>query len=135
MGLAERRAAKNFQDETYPKLKAEIDAAAGFETNLEIDWTSLATDDMAHLYEECWPKVYFRPLVDAFTAVCVDDMGKEALAEGLKQIVIKNENDRSNPNGFTFEGGVLTIDHKPTTNVDDVKDRASAIQKLLEKGL
>lgn len=135
MGLAERRAAKRFQDESYPKLKTAIDEAAGFETSLEVDWSSLAIDDSSHLYDECFPKVYFQPLIDAFAAICIDDMGKEALAEGLKQIVIKNEGGRSNPRDFTFDGGVLTIDHKPTTNVDNVKERAEAIQKILEKGL
>lgn len=135
MGLAERRAAKNFEDNNYPGLKSEIDAAAGFETDIEVNWASLAVDDYGHMYEEAFGKVYFQPLIAAFAAICIDNMGKEALKSGLKKIVIKNESDRSNYRGFTFEDGVLTIDHKPVTNIDDIKDRTEGITALLEKGL
>lgn len=41
MGLAERRAVEQFKTEIYPRLKSEVDEAAGFDVN----WNSLAADD------------------------------------------------------------------------------------------
>jgi hypothetical protein len=136
MGLGERRAAKNFETNQLPALKKEIDQAAGFDVPLEINWEQLSPEGQAHLYEESWTKVYFRPLVDALKAICVDDMGKEALKGALKKVVIKNsQNVYYGDRIATFEGGVLTLDHEPTTNIDDVADRAKGIQAMLEKNL
>ncbi|MBA3707892.1 MAG: hypothetical protein H0W83_03615 [Planctomycetes bacterium] len=104
MGLAERRASMQFQSEQFPKLKKEVDVAAGFEVPLEVDWDTLPTDGETHLYNDSWTRVYFHPLRDAFKDICIDK-------------------------------GVLTLDHKPTTNVDDVKDRAEGIRKTLEEKL
>jgi hypothetical protein len=76
MGLAERRVAKEFQDQNYPSLKADIDAAAGQAIPVEIDWDSLQSTDEAQLYKEAWPKVYFEPLAAAIKAIAADDIGK-----------------------------------------------------------
>jgi hypothetical protein len=135
MGLAERRALKEFQENVYPDLKDQVDKAAGFEVDMSVDWDTLALDDQAHLYNECFAKVYFEPLVGAFKSVCGDDMGREALKGGLSKISIRNTLDKSSPSGFTFEAGVLTLDHKPTTNVGDISARTKALVSLLEKGL
>ena len=131
MGLAERRAVKSFQDTKYPKLKAEIDQAAGFEVEIEVKWDTLAVEDYAELYEDAFPKVYFRPLIDAIKAVCVDDLGKEALKEGLKKITIASE-ARSE---VTFQFGILAISYNAISNLDYGADRKAEIQKVLEKGL
>lgn len=54
----------------------------------------------------------------------------------LKKVVIKSsQNVYSGDRIATFEGGVLTLDHEPTTNVDDVAGRAKGIQATLEKNL
>lgn len=136
MGLAERRAAKKFEDTLYPPLKQQIDAAAHFTVPVEVNWQTLATDEQAHLYDECWPKVYFTPLIEAFEAITIDDMGREALKGALKRVVIRNTSDVSSASSMvSFEGGVLTLDHQPCTNVDDVRDRREAIQQTLEKAL
>ena len=136
MGLAERRAVKAFQDGPFQELQQKINEAACKELELEVDWTSLAIDGMSHLYDETFPKVYFQPLIDALAGVCIDDMGKEALAEGLDKVTIHNQQGVSSASRWaTFENKCLVLDHKPTTNVDYVKDRADALQKILEDGL
>lgn len=61
MGLAERRALKAFQDERYPALKLEMDAAAHKNVLMEIDWDSLAVEDYADSYSDFFHKVYFLP--------------------------------------------------------------------------
>jgi len=101
-----------------------------------VNWESLAEAESAHLYEETWPKVYFTPVVDALKAICADDMGRDALKAVLKKVVIENKNGvYSASQVAAFADGVLTIDHKPCTNVDDVADRTTAITKLLESKL
>ena len=139
MGLAEKRATKEFQEKRFPAFKKEIDDAAGFEVPVEVKWEQLAEDGMVHLYEECWTKVYFRPLIDALKAITVDDMGKEALQGALKSILIRNEADNSYGGDriakFDKGSGVLAIDHKPFSNVDDHKDMKEGIQKTLEDSL
>ena len=136
MGLAERRAAKEFETKVFPGYKQKIAQVAQFEVPIEVDWEALAAPEYAHLYAESWPQVYFEPVVQALEAICVDDMGRDALKAGLKKIVLTNRSDVSYAdNCVKFEGGVLTIDHLPCTNVDYVDDRKKAIQKKLELAL
>jgi hypothetical protein len=136
MGLAERRAVKQFETEQYPTLKSELMSVIGFEVPIEVDWEALAVADMAHLYREAWPKVYFEPSRDAFKAICADDMGKEALKAALKKIVITNKGGvYSGDRWARFEGGVLTLDHEPCTNIDSVQERADGLRLLMEKAL
>ncbi|MCS6814778.1 MAG: hypothetical protein NZ772_14585 [Cyanobacteria bacterium] len=131
MGLAERRAVKAFQDNKLPALKQEIDAAAGFEVNLEVNWDAIAKEDQAHMYEEAFLKVYFKPLIEALKAICIDDLGKEALRDGLKKVVITDNNKQE----VTFQFGTLTISFYSIYNLDGWADRKAEIQTVLEKGL
>ena len=136
MGLAERRAAKNFETTLFPALQKQVAEAAGFDVPIEVAWDTLAVADSAHLYDEAWPKVYFLPLVEAFKAITIDAMGKDALKAALKKIVVVNKSGGYSPgSAYSFEGGTLTVDHESCTNVDDVQARAEHLQKLLEKAL
>jgi hypothetical protein len=134
MGLAERRAIKHFQDNTYPPLLKQIQDAAGFAVTVEVDWESLATLESSHLYEECLPKVYFLPVVDGMARIAIDDMGKEALKSAVKKIVIQNKKPDYSSYWATFEHGVLTLDHQ-LSNVDYGKDRADELVRILESKL
>jgi hypothetical protein len=135
MGLAERRAIKHFQDTQLPVLEKAIDDAAGFEVPLETDWNALAVDDYTHMYDEAFAKVYFQPIALALAEVAQDDMGREALKSGLKRIAIRNSADKYGDDAISFEDGVLTIDHHPVTNIDDIEPRKRTIVRLLEKAL
>lgn len=135
MGLAERRAVKAYQDDIFPGKKKEIDEVAGFDVPLEIDWVSLSVEDYGHLYEEGFTKVYFDPLIAALKSICRDDMGREALREGLKKVVIRNSDTYYHSGGFKFEDGILTLDNQPCTNMDDFDDRMRGLERMLEKGL
>ncbi|WP_224361179.1 hypothetical protein [Hyalangium versicolor] len=133
MGIAERKAASQFEETAYPKLEKEVKAAAHFDVPVEVDWGTLAVEGYEHLYEEAWPKIYFTPLVGALKAITVDELGREALRSTLKRIVIRNTTRASSGSSMVrFEDGVLTLDHEPVTNVDDVEDRQQAIQRVLE---
>ncbi|GAA4724282.1 hypothetical protein [Phytohabitans rumicis] len=135
MGLAERRAAEQFKTEEFPGWQRQIDEAAGFEVPVEVEWAELAVDDYASRYTEFFPKVYFQPLVRALAAITIDDMGKDALKDSLTKIVIRNTDAYASDTGFSFTGGVLTIDHRPATNLDHDDDRAKWLQELLESAL
>ncbi|MBO0869466.1 MAG: hypothetical protein J2P15_12955 [Micromonosporaceae bacterium] len=135
MGLAERRAAEQFKTEQYPEWKRRIDQAAGFEVPVEVNWDQLAVDGYAESYGQFFPKVFFEPLERALAAVTIDQMGKDALKAGLKQIIVKNSDQYGSTSGFSFTGGILTMDYKSHTNVDYGDERAKALQKLLESGL
>ena len=136
MGLQERRAVKAFQDNSYQKLTSEINTLAGFPIEFEVNWDTLALEEYTHMYEECFPKVYFTPLINAVKEITIDDMGKEALKESLKKVVIKNEaGNVYGSNAYAFNGGVLTIDHQPFSNVDNITERSEELSKLLMKNL
>ncbi len=136
MGLAERRAAKNFETNLLPGLKKQINEAAGFDVLLDVKWDTLAVDGYAESYDNFFPTVYFRPLIDALKAITIDDMGKEALKSSLKAVIIQNTRDSGNASAMpSFSGGTLTLDHSPSTNLGDEEARARAIRETLEKVL
>lgn len=136
MGLQEKRATKAFQDQQFPVLAEQINAASGTSLELEVDWDSMSEDEHAHLFETAWPKVYFEPVIEALKKICIDDMGKEALREGVKKIVFCNRSNSHVRDHFALENGVLTVDHKPFSNIDSgVKDREQWIEDLLNAAL
>lgn len=136
MGLAERRAVKEFQETKLPGLKRAIDEAAGFGLDVEVNWEQLAKEEYAHLYGECFEKVYFKPVIEAFREVCKDSMGKDALKAGLKKIMFCNTTGiYYGDQATSFDGGILRIDHDPVSNIDNYNERRDAIVKILEKKL
>jgi len=136
MGLAEKRAIKEFQDTKYPDLIKEVHNACSFEVTLDIQWETLSKDGMAHLVSDAILKVYFQPIIGALKEICADDMGKEALRSSLKKIQFCNTKEAFSPaKAIFFVDGVLSIDHQPFSNIDDVADRRKYIVKILENAL
>lgn len=136
MGLKEKRFTKTFQEEKYPALKEQINNAAGFDVTIDVEWDTMFEDKFLHLYDDSYPKIYFQPLINAFAAIAADDMGKDALAESLKKVVITNKDDHHNPSrAYTFEEGVLQVNHSPILNADQVQNRTDALVDLLENNL
>ncbi len=138
MGLKEKREKQAFIDNQFPEIQKTIFNAAKFEPEMDIQWDAIATDGESHLYAEAWPKVYFEPLVEAFTSITQDDMGAEALKESLKKIVITNDGNNSNGNKWCqYENGVLTLTHKPTSNVSGsgYAERVKSVTKNIEDAL
>jgi len=131
MGLAERRAAKNFQERKWPSLLADIEKAAGFKVLVEVEWETLSEDGYGEQYEEYWTQVYFKPLIEAFKGITFDDMGKEALAEGLEKVVIRY----SGSSDVHFRDKIFTIDISPISNVSYWEDRRNEWKDKLEKAL
>jgi len=136
MGLAERRISKEFQEKTYPGLKARIEEAAGFPVPLDVMWDSLMIEGQSRLCSETWPDVYFEPLIEGLQSITRDELGKEALQKELKSVVIQNRGGNSCAGTWaTFENGVLRLDHEPTTNVQNKEDRTQKLREILESNL
>ncbi|APB34224.1 hypothetical protein GlitD10_1898 [Gloeomargarita lithophora Alchichica-D10] len=134
MGLTERRAIKAFQENKYPKIKTELDTVAGFAVPVEVDWDTImaVSEGYSEQYEENLPKVFFRPLIEACKGICVDDLGKEALKEGLKKVILRGESSYTMP---SFEYGTLTLAYPITSWADSWTTKRDEIQAVLEKGL
>ena len=135
MGLAEKRAVKEFQENVFPGLHKALNEAAGFEVNVEVDWDTIAEDGMSHLYESAWSKVFFNPVVEGLKSICSDDMGKEALQSTFKKLHLTNQAGVYGEQAVSFADGVLKIDHQPFSNIDDEKLRTKAVVSVLENGL
>ena len=105
MGLNERRKMKELQDTTFPERVKEIEEICGKAIQYEVDWDSLA-DDMEGL--NFIDNLSCHRLNMALRTICIDDMGKEAVRDGLKLIKLKNVKSKDDVS-MTFEGGVLDM--------------------------
>lgn len=105
MGLNERRKIKELQDTTFPERVKEIEEICGKAIPYEVDWDSLA-DDMEGL--NFIDNLSCHRLNMALRTICIDDMGKEAVRDGLKLIKLKNVKT-ANEISMTFENGVLEM--------------------------
>src|SRR4051812_40487975 len=88
MGLAERRAIATFQNDRFPGLKQKVEEAAAMPVELDVDWAGLAKEGEAENYEKALTNYFFVPLATALGQICIDQMGREALKEGLRGIKV-----------------------------------------------
>jgi hypothetical protein len=135
MGLQEKRAIEEFKTGAFLTCKKNVETALGLGPEWDIQWDTLASEGKAQLVSDSLPKVFFEPLVKAFGKIGSDNLGKEALKGSIKKIVIKNVAGVWGENAYSFEDGILTVDHLPTTNIDDVEQRCEFLTKLLESKL
>ena len=105
MGLNERRKIKELQDVTFPARVKEIEEICGKAIPYEVDWTSLADDAEGLNFID---NLSCHRLNMALRVICQDDMGKQAVCEGLKLIKLKNVKDKSAMK-LSFDGGVLEM--------------------------
>jgi hypothetical protein len=105
MGLNERRKIKELQDTTFPGRVKEIEEICGKGIPYEVDWDSLADDAEALNFID---NISCHRLNMALRVICQDDMGKQAVRDGLKLIKLKNVKDKSAMK-MTFDGGVLEM--------------------------
>lgn len=136
MGLQEKRGIEDFKSNVYPEIEKEITKLLGDDVTVEVDWDSLIVEDKAEYYADWFKKIYFDPLIGALKAVAADDMGKEALKETVKKIVVRNTTENSSYyNWTTLEDGVLTLDCLSDTNADRASEREESLRTMLEKAL
>ena len=135
MGLAERRAIKEFQDKHFKELQNEIHKVAGFPVPIEVAWDQLAVEGQVDTYKEAWTEIFFKPVIEGLRQIGRDEMGKEAIKAGLKKIEFRNSQGAYSPHSaISFISGALVVDHE-LSNIGDPKDRTKYIIEIVEKGL
>ena len=105
MGLNERRKIKELQETTFPERVKEIEEICGAAIPYEVDWDSLK-DDMEAL--NFIDNLSCHRLNMALRVICQDELGKEAVRDGLKQIKLKNVKTKGEMS-IAFSGGVLEM--------------------------
>src|SRR5580698_10900292 len=105
MGLNERRKVKELQEVTFPGRVKEIEEICGAPIPYEIEWESIADDAGALNFID---NVSCHRLNMALRMICQDEMGKQAVREGLKLVKLKNVKDQASKK-IGFSAGVLDM--------------------------
>ena len=105
MGLEEKRKIKELQDKTFPDRVKEITEICGQAIPYDVDWASFGDDGAAINFVD---NVSCHRLNMALRTICMDDMGKQAVRDGLKSIKLKNVKDVA-AKKLSFNAGVLTM--------------------------
>ena len=105
MGINERRKIKELQDTTLPARVLEIEEICGKAIPYEVDWDSLANDAEGLNFLD---NLSCHRLNMALRTICVDDLGKEAVREGLRLVRLRNTKDKADMH-MTFADGVLEM--------------------------
>lgn len=141
LALPERRALATYQEKVFPSQLKAIEAAAGVKVAVEVDWNAVALPGQGRLYGSrgYWTDIYFVPVARALSEVTADEIGRLAVKEKLKRIVLTYNPDTaptsSYRNGVSFDGSVLIVNFRPGTNADDIRARTDAIRRALEANL
>ena len=129
MGLNERRKVKELQDVTFPGRVKEIEEICGAPIPYEVDWESLSDDAGALNYID---NVSCHRLNMALRMICQDEMGKEAVREGLK--VVKLKNVKGKPSAISLQNGALEMSCDYAVGAGAIISDGE-IRKVLENGL
>ncbi|MCB1050154.1 MAG: hypothetical protein KDC71_06090 [Acidobacteria bacterium] len=105
MGLIEKRKMKELQEVTLPERQKEIEEICGVEIPYAVDWDSFANDLEGLNFMD---NLSCHRLNMALRVICMDDMGKEAVRDGLKQIKLKNVPEKKDMY-LHFANGVLEM--------------------------
>ena len=129
MGIAEKRAIKDAQ-EKIPARQDELKEISGAEVVYEVSWDSFADDAKG----ASWLDFNGPHQVScAFRRICKDDIGRDAIKEGLKKVVLVNLAD-AGAKKLAYADGVLELHcafaQSPKGRFTDVE-----IAKLLEENL
>ena len=105
MGLNETRKMKELRETTIPSRSKEIEEICGKAIPYDIDWQSLSNDMEGLTFLD---NLSCHRVNMALRVICQDDLGKQAVREGLKAIRLKNVNSKGEMK-MTFESGVLEM--------------------------
>jgi hypothetical protein len=129
MGLNESRKMKELRETTLPARMKEIEEICGAPIPYDVDWQSLSNDleGLNFLDNLSCHRVNM-----ALRMICQDDMGKEAVREGLKTIRLKNVTSK-NDMKMTFEGGVLEMHCAYALRTDGMFSDGDIRAKMMER--
>jgi len=130
MGLNERRKIKELQDVTLPDRVKEIAEICGTPIPYEVDWESFADDLEGLNYIE---NISCLRLNMALRTICLDELGKQAVRDGLKLVKLKNVQAPAGKR-IAFAAGVLEMQCMYAKGTSGMSSD-SEIRQVLEKGL
>lgn len=104
MGLNERRKIKELEEVTLPERTKEIGEICGKPVPYQVDWTTFDTLEALNFMDN----LSCHRLNMALRMICMDDMGKEAVREGLKLVKLANAKDKASMK-MEFSGGTLEM--------------------------
>jgi hypothetical protein len=130
MGLNERRKIKELQDVTFPERVKEIQEICGAPIPYEVDWDSLSDDPEGLNFID---NISCHRLNMALRVICQDDMGKQAVREGLKLVKLKNVKDQASKK-IGFSAGVLDMQCAYALRTDGMFSD-NEIREILERNL
>ena len=131
MGLDARRKMKELQETTFPERTAELaEISGGGSITYDVDWDSFADDLQALNFLD---NLACHRINMALRVICSDDLGKEAVQDGMKQIKLKNVKTKPEMS-MTFDGGVLEM-HCAYALLSDGIYSDNEIRELLTKKL
>jgi len=105
MGLNERRKIKDLQETSFPGREQEIAEICGVAIPYEVDWDSFADDLEALNFVD---NISCHRLNMALRMICMDEMGKEAVRDGLKRVKLRNVKTKTEM-AMQFNAGVLEM--------------------------
>ena len=105
MGLNERRKIEELKTTTFPARVKEIEEICGKAIAYDVDWDSLSSDLEGLNFID---NLSCHRLNMALRVICQDEMGKQAVREGLKLIKLKNVKDKAAMK-LAFDDGVLEM--------------------------
>jgi hypothetical protein len=105
MGLIENRLIKLGKEEWVPGAQKDLRELTGGQQVYEIDWTTFTSDADAlqNLQNQG-----LRRINSAFRNICRDELGKEAVNEQIKKIVVRNVASPSEKS-VSIADGVVTV--------------------------
>jgi hypothetical protein len=128
-GLNTRREIEKANKETFPEAVKKIEAVSGTAVTMEVDTASYGDD------EKAWSNLYIivNRVVGAIEEVGKDKIGKEALAKGVKKIVIVKTGKDAKEDAAELKDGTLTV--KTSAYDDSGYTIQGVVQTALEKAL
>lgn len=105
MGLAERRKIKELTDTILPEREKELLEITGSPIKYEVDWSTLENDAEGLNFLD---NLSCHRLNMALRVICTDDLGREAVKEGLKTVKLANAPSRDRMK-IDFGNGVLEM--------------------------
>jgi len=105
MGLQERRKIQELQQTTLPERSREIAEICGQAIPYEVDWASLENDAAGLNFLD---NLSCHRLNMALRTICIDDMGREAVRQSLRQIRLRNV-ATPDQRHIAFQDGVLEM--------------------------
>jgi len=130
MGLNERRKIAELQSSTFPGRVKEIEEICGLAIPYEVDWDSMADDAQALNFID---NISCHRLNMALRMICQDELGKQAVREGLKLVKLKNVKSEADKK-IAFSGGVLEMHVPYAMGASGLFDDGE-IRRLLEANL